>query len=153
MNTSVYFLMNMQCCQLKAYTPCTWGYLEVLPRQSMALNLMSTLADPVFGQFVADFLYAHELVLAWNLCRDLREHFSSDIEQIKGVIETWHQLQQQLQFSVLCAIHAQCRPRGSWHRSIMPCYDAHGFPSTKIVWHRRAPTPESGDTSYSSSSD
>ena len=145
--------MNVQCCQLKAYTTSTNSYLQVLARQSMARNLISTLVDPVFGQSVAEFLYVHELVLAWNLCKDLRDNFSSDIVTINGVIETWLQLQRIRQFSVFTCNHAQCKPRGKWHRSIMPCYDAHGFPCTKIVWYRRAPTPESGDASYSSSSD
>jgi len=138
--------MNVQCCQLKAYTPTTNSYLQVLARHSMARTLISTLVDPVFGQSVAEFLYVHELVLAWNLCKDLRDNFSSDIVTNNGVIETWLQLQRIRQFSVFTCNHAQCKPRGKWHRSIMSCYDAHGehrrCAYTKIVWHRIVHAPK-----------
>ena len=72
----------------------------------MARDFISTLVDPVFGKFVAEFLYADELVFAWNLCRDLREHFSSDILAVRGGLETWHSLQGELQSVIHCASHA-----------------------------------------------
>jgi hypothetical protein len=83
----------------------------------MALDLPSALADPFLGGFEAEFLYADELVFAWNLCRDLREHFLGDIFVIRGRLEAWNWLQGE------CLRESQPAPtfirefrlRGRWH--------------------------------------
>ena len=58
--------------------------------------LEEALASPEIGNIIQSFLYADELVFAFNLSWELREHFLGDICDICCGLRAWGNLQDEI---------------------------------------------------------